>query len=299
MSAPSIDLSDKVREILNYSGFPFQHYCADLISKIDGFQLATEVPFTHPQTNGPMLGVHGAMDILAVHPASDGQHLVCFVIECKRANDKTKNWILLANQQQNPRWPTFMFSEKTDPPEMNQRLGVTHSARFPELGYNSGADFEYCTSGVEMNANATRQNLNQKDKIYDSLRQVAHATRAFEVSFPKDVEGIDYFHSHNTYRQCLYIPVVVTTASIYTPTFPVNKVIKGDVMPNGFSLGDARKWVSYELPLPDYLSYRLARDGNSNSISVGKRTVFIVNDESLTEFLSKGLNVISPDGPPN
>lgn len=30
---------EKIRELLNFSGYPFQHYCADRIAKIDGFQL--------------------------------------------------------------------------------------------------------------------------------------------------------------------------------------------------------------------------------------------------------------------
>lgn len=67
-----IDPSEKIREILNYSGYPFQHHCADKIAGLDSYQVAAEVPFTHPQTNGPVLGVHGSIDLLAARPNQQG-----------------------------------------------------------------------------------------------------------------------------------------------------------------------------------------------------------------------------------
>lgn len=292
-----VDQSEKIRELLNFSGFPFQHHCADAIAKLDGFQVAVEVPFTDPPTNGPILGVHGSMDILAVHPDKQEDLLVCFIIECKRTKEDAKSWILLPNKQQNPKWPIFMFSHPTQYPVSAEPLSVNRNVAFPELGYNFGRDYDYCVNGIEVNATLTRQNQNQEEKLYKSLRQVAHAAHAFESSSPKVVEGVDYLRSADSYPKRLYIPVVVTTANIYVPQFSSDKVVKGDIAPGDFTLGDPKKWASYELPVPDFMSYSISR-GDDGQATIGKRTVFIVNDGSMAEFFSKALNVVASEQAP-
>src|ERR1035437_2774657 len=125
--------SGRALTLLNDSGFPFQHACAHRIALLDGYQLAVEVPFTHPVTNGPLVGLPGTSDIIAVHPARSADLLVCFVIECKRASARIKNWVFVTNQRQSPRWPTFIYS--TQLPAQGNQLAVTRSVTFPELGY--------------------------------------------------------------------------------------------------------------------------------------------------------------------
>src|SRR6266545_5159393 len=182
--------SEKIRQILNFSGYPFQHHCADRISQLDQYQLSAEVPFTHPRTNGPLLGVHGTIDLLAARPDLKNETLLCFVIECKKANDKIKNWILLPNRHQNPRWPTFMCSELSLP-DKREQLGATRSPTFPELGYARGSQYDYYTNGIEVNVALTSANQDKGEKIHNPLKQVSHAARAFEGTRPKIVEGIE------------------------------------------------------------------------------------------------------------
>jgi hypothetical protein len=292
-----VDHSEKIREILNFSGFPFQHHCAEVIGNLEGFQLAVEVPFTDPPTNGPLLGVHGSMDILAVAPDKQGDRLVCFVVECKRAKDDTKNWILLKNYQQRPSWPTFFQSERSQSPDTRGPLAASRSVTFPELGYKRGRDYDYTVNGIEVNAAQSQQNRNADEKIYKPLRQVAHATHAFETTFPKIIEGIDYLRATEDQISCVFIPVIVTTANIYVPEYPPGKVEKGDVASGDFALGEPRKWATYEFPLPDHMSYNVSR-GVGSSITIGKRTIFIVNDEFMAEFFSKALSVIVSQQPP-
>ncbi|TQM81261.1 hypothetical protein FHX81_3624 [Saccharothrix saharensis] len=97
----------------------------------------------------------------------------------------------------------------------------------------------------------------QDEKVYKPLKQVAHATHAFESMHPKVVEGVNYFRNDDAYPTRLYVPVIITTANIYVPEFEPQDVVKGDVQPGKLSLGEPRKWASYEFPLPDFLGYHV------------------------------------------
>lgn len=282
------DAVDRVREILNYTGFPFQHHCADRVSQLDEYQLSVEVPFTYPGTDGPMLGVHGTIDFLAARPDLQDKVLLCFVVECKKANEKTKNWVLLPNAQQTPRWSTFTFSQLDN--DEREQFGVTRSVRFPSLGYRRGQDYTYCVNGVEANVAMTALNKDTSEKIYGSLKQAVHGARAFECSRPKIVEGIEYFR-HNQHKRRLYIPVVITTANLYVVDFPRANVVNGEIPLGNLSLGEPRKWATYEFPLPDYLSYQVDRSSRGGSLYISKRTVFIVNDKSMSEFFASAANI--------
>src|SRR5579884_269059 len=252
--------AEKIRELLNFSGYPFQHYSADRIAKLDGFQLAVEVPFTHPPSNAAFLGTHGSIDILAACPNTDDDTLVWFVIECKKANDKIKNWILLPNKQQDPRWPTFSGSiEKEGEP---LQLSFGRDDRFPNLGYHRGTDFDYCVSGIEVNTDLRGTNHDTREKIYNPLKQVTHALRGLEVQYPKIIEGIEY-PRQRTYIRNKYLPVVLTTANLFVADFPVGDVVQGEIPADKLSLDGPKKWATYEFALPDFLSYTFPRSGGT------------------------------------
>lgn len=278
--------AERIRNLLNFSGYPFQHYCADRISRLEKFQLTTEHPFTYPASNAALLGAHGSIDILAACPTNEGDTLVWFVVECKKANDKIKNWILLPNRHQSPKWPTFTIT--LEEPDGDQTVMVTRNAVFPDLGYESGSDFEFCINGIEANTALKATNANQSEKIYNPLRQVVHGTRAFEVSAPKLVEGIKYTRSGKSYLN-IFLPVIVTTANIYTVDVPVSKVSQGEIPADALQLSSPKKWATYEFPLPDYLGYSFKR--GKGKTTVAKRTVFIVNEKAIDEFFCGAVNV--------
>ena len=287
-------MTEKTLEILNNTGFPFQHFCANQIAQIDGYEVSMEVPYTDPPTNGPILGVHGQIDILAVHTSQSDDALVCFIIECKRANEKIKNWILLPNKQQKPVWPTTIFCmEAAGQP---QQLSVARNARFPSLGYHEGSDFEYCINGIEMNSHMQAINREPAEKIFKPLQQVAHGSHGYELMFPKVVEGIDLLREPK-HSMLVSVPVIVTTANLYLAEFDPSTVVMGDIPANGLDLGQPKPWLSYEYPLPDHQSYEINREDGS-VVAVGKRTIFIVNDKYLTEFFAKASDVVLSNEPP-
>ncbi len=286
--------AEKVRELLNYSGYPFQHYCVGRISRLDGFQVSAEVPFTYPPTNGPLLGVHGSIDLLAARPSTSGDLLIWFIIECKKANDKIKNWIFLPNHHQHPRWPTFFSS--TQEPNGPYNLAVSRAVCFPKLGYTQGSDFDYCINGIEANTALKSANQDKGEKIYNPLKQVVHGTRAFEATAPKIVEGIEYWRDEK-YTRSLYVPVVITTANIFVADIPAAEVVQGEIPQGRLGLSGPKQWVSYEFPLPDYLGYTFQRQGGT-TVAVNKRTAFVVNDQSIDDFFNAVLNVTNLDGIP-
>ncbi|WP_203055839.1 hypothetical protein, partial [Frankia sp. AgB1.9] len=162
--ATVIGNEEKIRALVNQTGYPFQHHCGTRIASHGQFDVALEVPFTHPATVGPAVGVHGAIDILAVSPALDDRILVWLIIECKKVDAKTKNWIFFPNAGQNPRWPTFFTSSWMWRPGYS--FLVTRSATFPGLGYSTGSDFNYCINGIEANDRLEHINGTHTEKIY-------------------------------------------------------------------------------------------------------------------------------------
>jgi hypothetical protein len=284
---------DKTRELLNSTGFPFQHHCAEIIKGLEEFQVSMEVPFTDPPGNGPLLGVHGQIDIVAAHPDPSNTLLVCFVIECKRASEQIKNWILIPNRQQDPRWPLFIVSGTAA--DGTYQLSANRNISFVDLGYPDGPAFDYCINGIEMNSSLGALNRQSDEKIFKPLRQVSHATHALESANPKVVEGIDYFRQRSMSH--VYVPVVLTTADIYVADFQPESVHGGDIAAGDLKLGKPKPWVSYEFPLPDHLGYSINRQDGSTA-PVNKRTIFVVNDEHMKDFFLKALNVDVSTDPP-
>jgi hypothetical protein len=278
--------STKILSLINSSGFPFQHSCASRIAALDGFEVAQEVPFTFPGSNGPLLGVHGTVDIVASHRAtSDSDDIVCLVTETKKANEDIKKWIFFENDQKNPKWPLFVLDKNMG---NTKAVMLTRTITLPKLGYTAQSNYQYCSNAIETNSQFSTINRNQTEKVYQSLKQVAHATRAL-LQIPKVIEGLNDLGKMD-YNHLIFLPVVLTTAELYIPKYDKKLLIKGEIDQRDFDLGLPRKWLTYDLPLPDYLSYQIARPENS-LITVEKLTVFIVNADSLEEFFEKSSDV--------
>jgi hypothetical protein len=278
--------STKILSLINSSGFPFQHSCASRIAALDGFEVAQEVPFTFPGSNGPILGVHGTIDIVATHRAtSDSDDIVCLVTETKKANEDIKKWIFFENDQKNPKWPLFAFDKNIG---NTKAVMLTRTVTLPKLGYTAQSNYQYCSNAIETNSQFSTINRNQTEKVYQSLKQVAHATRAL-LQIPKVIEGLNDL-GKMIYNHLILLPVVLTTAELYIPKFDKKLLVKGEIDQKDFELGPPRKWLTYDLPLPDYISYPVSRPDNS-LITVEKLTVFIVNADSLEEFFEKSSEV--------
>ena len=151
-------------------------------------------------------------------------------------------------------------------------------------------------NGIEINHELKTINNDLNEKIYKPMLQVTNASHAFETMNPKLVEGIDQLRVFGN-QVLFHLPVIVTTADLFIANFDPSRVLGGDICPENFELGGPHKWISYEFPLPDYLSYALLRPGNGRTI-VGKRTVMVVNYKYISEFFVGARLVEISDDPP-
>lgn len=281
----------KITDYFNETGFPFQQWCLETIRNIDKDHGAwihlgiPEHPFTFPKSEGPTLGVHGAIDIVAVRGVEGMKKSLLFlVIECKRANKDTKNWIFLPDKHEGK--PAFLFSRIISEPFMEE-IVVSRETTFPELGYSYSGDFDYCYQSIEINETQTKINRNQEERIYKSLRQVNHGTCALERKIPKNlhIEGLDRAFNFTRWESFIYVPVIVTTASLFIANFNYKNIKDGNILPGVVDYQE-KKWLTYEFPLPDFISYK-----TPEGLHLEKRTTFIVNHASLVEFLQKVGNI--------
>ena len=285
---------DKILDLINQSGFPFQHHCAKRIKSIGKFEVAQEVPYTYPGSNGPLLGVHGTIDILATaRDAQETENIICFVVEAKKANKELKKWFFFENQEKNPRWPAFVFELENS--KGGRSTAVTRTLTLPDVDYVSPASYQFCSNALETNEQLSAINKSQQEKVYNSLKQAAHASRAF-MNMPKAIEGLKDL-TKGSYKNLIFLPVVVTNADLFIPKFSRKALLDGEIKPKNFDLGESLKWLTYDFPLPDYSSYSFTRP-DGKSILMEKLTVFIVNINSLEEFFDNARNIQTINGIP-
>ena len=271
--------SEKITNLINETGTPFQILCAEIANKKQ-YHTLSEYPFTFPPSNGPLLGQPGTIDFLALMAKSSDPVAIMLIVECKRASDKIKHWVF-------PEVPSDMKDStlfiSSCPREENGKREiieyVEHSLKFPDLGYSTiHSSYEALTQGFEANE---RLNINRdtSEKIYVPLRQVntglkavIHKTIGFKTIRTDELSRI------------LYLPVVVTTANLYLAKFNFSdiSISTGEVAKDKISYVE-KDWVSYQFPLPDYLAY-------INGL-IAKTATFIVNANHWEEFLDKVTSV--------
>jgi hypothetical protein len=280
---------EKAVNLLNQTGFPFQYDCANRIRKVKAkfkwgeqeYHLAMEVPYTHPKTNGPIIGLHSTIDMIAMQNVSEGNRdaIILFVIECKKASSKIKNWLFLGEDDNEIKRTSFICSELEK--GWKEKLGVTRDIIFPKLGYDNCSNFDYCINGFETNSELTQINRNMEDNIYKPLKQAVQGCYAIENRYPKLIEGLTEYFRELKFKYFLYMPVVLTTANLYKINADYSKITDGEISIDAVNIGEPRKWLTYEFPLPDYLSY----EAKGNRV-IERRTVFIVNDKYIEEYFS-------------
>lgn len=268
----------KTTDLLNFTGLFFEDYCAHVLKSSDmGYSVRTEEPFTFPPSNGPIIGLSGSIDILAVY--SDSKKSFCFSIECKRAIPSIKNWVFFKTKNDATR---IYFLGKSNGPSGG---GTRHfGLLLPHLKYAKLEDYELCDRAIEVNESFDQLNRNQEEKVYRSLLQANHGLAAAFVGMSPLLSEM----CNRSERPMFYIPIVLTTANLYLTTFDPSNVSADDgtLLESHLSYAEER-WIEYEFGPPDYL-LRVKKD-----IPLHRRSTFIVNSKHIEEFF-KGIRF--PDG---
>jgi hypothetical protein len=278
--------SEKITNKLNDSGIPFQGWCFDVIRNLKlgnldyDFRAVSEYPFTHPSSNGPLLGKPGTIDILsAVEVNGLDDCILLMVFECKRANDKIKNWIFLSDKI--GKMPVFVYSDIDSELSDTKKL-ILRGLTFPELDYSKKEDFDYCYQAVEVNSKLNEWNRSQDEKVYKAMEQANRGVVALENKNPKYIEGLTTNIDLSKFKHFIYLPIVVTTANLYLAEFDYSDIDSGNIAKDKAKY-TSRGCVTFDFPLPDFLSYGAEKKG----FVIEKRTTFIVNDKYLEKFLRR------------
>ncbi|MBU0731580.1 hypothetical protein KKC88_01735 [Patescibacteria group bacterium] len=286
---------EKITNLYNKTGYPFQQFCLEYIRNFvckDGGQetncyaAVSEYPFTYPKSNGPNLGIHSTIDIIAVTSSCQQEYLMFLIIECKKADEEIKNWIFNADDKEKEfRKSNFVFSLYNDN-DKHEHILLTKSLFFPELGYNNIHSYDHCNQVIELREDFKKINLNQNLKVYNGIYQCNHASYAFERVTPKNrnIEVLSPPCDFRSFKKTIYLPILITTANLYIAKYNTNEIKEGNVNPNQIEY-IPKDWLTYDFPSPDFINRY--KDIENNEIDIEKRTTFVVNYKSLEKFLNK------------
>lgn len=280
-------MKEKIIALLNQTGTPLQDWCTDIVKSINinditRYRILTEQPYTWPLSNGPLLGHPGSIDLIAISfgiAIPKSRYSICLVVECKKADSRIKNWIFPEVPEifRYPQ-PYFLMADFKKDEEKNERpkFFLKSEITFPELDYSLNSSYESFVQGFEFNEKLTSISKDQTEKMYNYLKQVNTGLRALINTGPLNETILTILQEH---EKMIFIPVLVTTADLYSVQFNPKNVIlpEGEINPAQTELSK-KKWVTYQFPLPDYLQF---------SRGIERMTTFIVNANYWRDFLEK------------
>ncbi|GEM_PF-1154088 len=263
---------NEIVDLLNSTGIPFQDWIAYTIGKNKNYHYQVEVPYTSLQS--------GTIDIVAVWfkgelPSSPFDGSIFLIIEAKKANPQIKNWIFIKDMHtQYHKYYASSFISITD-----KAPHIERALTFPDLNYLTQEYYDKCINAFEYN-HQLKLNRNTEEKIYRSLLQVHEGLNGFAQKDPV-LQRITFNFANET----IYIPVVVTTANLFTAEYDPEKVElpEGILDPDKTDIKEVQ-WLTYEFPITRELSIVRSLDVRT---CTEKLTTFIVAGKHWAEFLKK------------
>lgn len=235
------------------------------------FKVRREEPYSGYTSEG----FEGTIDVLAISKINDGL-LICIPIECKKADPQQKHWVFeVRNSEEEQPFPFEYYAA-------GLQNSIYHkNIFFPSLGYNGMKYFDKAIESFEFNESTGKLSRNtQLGRPYDAMKQSNEAVSSFVSEKRHRIFNIAGVNENQT--DILYIPLVVTTANLYTLEYEAKKIdwITGEVPTDKLKM-NKKNWVHFEFPLPYSLITR-----NQGSLGPVKRPSFIVNSNSFYTFVS-------------
>ncbi len=263
------------------SGLPFQRTINNLVKNTKGYSTNYEVPFTFPDSNGPILGVQGSIDIVGFYSLHD-KYLPCLFIECKRAYREYKSWVILGKNKVGKILCVARL-RKTNP-----QGEYSYSTFFEPVELNGiETDLYMGEHIVEINEKNKDINTNHQDTAQKSLLQANHGLKA--IASGTSFENILEVAKTQKELVQLFMPVVVTNAELLIMDFDRYQAdLSTGMLDVDIAELKSVPWVIYNYDPPDYLSIRGQIDPNQAETEVlNRRHTFIVNSNHLQDFLNK------------
>jgi len=270
-------LSKELLKTANQSGFPFQIGVRNEIERTiseHGWNIvAEEYPWTHS-----IGGKSGFIDLLAEHKS----YIFSLVIECKRVRSKDRN------AAQGPSW---VFLTPRDYTATQSRLSgfMTHKLHEPrrtDVPATPRPDLWGWADAIASNPPAPESSyclFETQDEKNPTIERIADTLLPSVEAVGK--QWFTFRHVSIGTRR-LFLPVIVTNATLYTCTFDAEKVSIAD---GGLSHGDFQEVAIVRFRKG--LAMGQIGSGNASDFADANRqqqsTLLIVNSSSLASTLKQ------------
>ena len=294
MISPKTD-SDWTIHSLNIQGTFFERWCQETIREQPEWKLiSTNYPVEFPKHNGPFSGEQSTLDIYA--QLQKKTILLTLLIECKKNNPGFIDWVFFPHQiylrKHNHFSGLMIANSHPENPEVNWKSSTM-------IGPMISLKWIPTSDAWETRGNYQQYKRNDKTKtsnnaIYNAAHQVALATRSI---FGEEVNNNKILSARNVgisapYDNQIFIPVIVTTAKLFTCSFSPKDVNQktGEIPIAKVNLQE-QPYVLYEYPIPANLHLppldmvEALKTGNKD---FGTRMdILVVNSSRFVEFLLK------------
>jgi len=261
----------KIKDELNKQGLFLEKIVFTFLLEGGEFEVRREEPYSGCTSES----FEGTIDVLAVYKINDGL-LACLPIECKKADPEQKCWVF--ERRETSEEPTFPFDYYES---FGSKINYKKNIFFPSLGYHGMKFFDRAIQSFEFNeaTGIIDRNSQKGRRPYYALKQSNEAVSSFIDERRERVCEIAGVEKNQV--DILFIPLVVTTANLYTLDYkPKDIGWDGGVPINKLNL-EEKKWLHYEFPLPYSLRAR-----NGGGLGPVKRPSFIVNANDFSTFIS-------------
>ena len=276
---------------LNIHGTFFERWCADTIGSTEGINLdSTGYPVEFQRDKFSPVK-ESALDVRASYLYQD-QDLLTLAIECKKNNPDFVDWIFFLAAKQNQ---ICEFSAIYAAATNQNALGVDVTTGFNQKHYG---DISIADDGRETKGNyqSSAQKKQQEDKtktktsnaaISDAAYQVALATQAIFTE-EKGITLQKHADRQNRFpkiRQQVFLPVILTTANLYTCEFDVKDIAAatGEIPFDRTTL-KSHSMIIYDYSLAPHLQIP---DLGKNWKPRKQMPILVIHSDYFLEFLKK------------
>jgi len=277
---------------INIHGVFFERWCQAQIGKTPPWSVkSTNYPVEFPPPDGPWRGKESTLDIRAEMEHSGD--LLTLIIECKKNNPDFVKWVffpkpsehiytIVSSQIENSLRPT---EEAGWVSQSSLRNGPFASQRLADEARETRGDYRsYQKNDKTKTSNAS---------ITDAAYQVALATQAINHNETKfgSALGATSTPPAMPWKRQLFLPVIVTTARLFTCTFEADNIhpATGEI-PYASTTLEEQPFLFYEYPLPRHLQMSpsdLAQTLKAGSIEwFTHMHIAVVYSGKLTDFLN-------------